>query len=79
MDLWEKAAIIVNDIKQLYGNRDGTQPEIAKIINEKYATHLTTEDIAKVTRQLYYWHTIRRADITTAVVFLDETFRKHIE
>ena len=76
---WKKAHDIVNGIEEQYGNRGGNQADVAEYINQTYSTRLTTNDIAEVTRQLGYRHTVMRTEKKVVAIFLDETFRKHIE
>lgn len=75
---YEIISDIVNDIKNLYENREGSQSDVAKQINKKYNTHLTTENISDVTQQLGYIHTVKRLKEKTVIIFLDESFREHI-
>ena len=76
---WQKAYNIVHDIEEQYGKREGTQPEVAVSINEKYHTNLTENDIANITKQLGYVHTIDRKEEKTVIIFVTETFREHIQ
>lgn len=76
---WKKAHDIVNDIEKQYGNRGGNQADVAECINQTYSTRLTINDIAEVTKQLGYRHTVMRKEEEVVAIFLDETFRKHIE
>jgi len=76
---YEKVGNIVNYIQEIYSNRGGSQADVAMLVNEKNGTSLTTEDVASVTQQLNYWHTVKRSDEKTVIIFLNETFRKHIE
>ena len=76
---WERAYDIVNEIEKQYGKREGAQPDVANCINEKYNAMLTTEDIADITKQLGYYHTVMRKKEKPVVIFLNESFKKHIE
>ena len=79
MHLYEKAGNIVDYIQKVYSSRDGNQADVAKLVNEEFGTSLTTEDVASVTQQFHYWHTVKRSDEKTVIIFLNETFGKHIE
>ena len=66
-------------IQEIYGSRAGSQADVARLVNEKNGTSLTTEDVASVTQQLNYWHTVKRSAEETVIIFLNETFCKHIK
>jgi len=75
---YEKVGHIIDDIQEIYGSRDGSQTDVARLVNEKHGTSLTTEDVASVTQQLNYWHTLKRSNEKTVIIFLSETFREHV-
>ena len=79
MDFYEKARNIIDDIHNIYGNREGTQETVAKSINDKYGTCLTVADVASVTQQFKYWHTVKRSDEKIVIIILSDSFRNHIE
>lgn len=76
---YEKAMNIVNDIHEIYGHREDTQEGVARRVNEKYGTCLTVADIASVTQQFNYWHTVKRSDEKIVIIILSDSFRNHIE
>ena len=74
---WEKAYKAVNMIIECSETRPKTQIELTEYINKELGTHLVEKDISNVTKQLGYCHTIKR-NKDMAMVFLDNTFKKHI-
>lgn len=74
----EKAFKILDDIEELYSTRQGTQADITSRINEKYDTKLRVDDIAGITKQLGYYHTVKRDDLKRVVIFVDKDFKERL-
>ena len=80
----EERREILKYILDEYGDRKGTQAEIAtktnerSKTNERYGTALTPKDVGSITRQEGYYHTVLRDTLTTVLVKLDDTTIKHL-
>ena len=61
---------ILKYILDEYGDRKGTQ--------ERYGTALTPKDVGSITRQEGYYHTVLRDTLTTVLIKLDATTKKHL-
>lgn len=65
-------------IKDKYPNRSATQQEIADEINKKEHTHVTTRNVAEITRQAGYHHTVKRDDKVHPVIIISKNFMKNL-
>ena len=69
---------ILKYILDEYGDRKGTQAEIATKTNERYGTALTPKEVGNITQQEGDYHTVLCDTLTTVLIKLDDTTRKHL-
>ena len=70
---------IINDTEEIYVTRRSTQADLAKQLNERYGTHLTTKDIASVTQQEGYHHGIKKDETQSVMLVLGKATRDHLD
>jgi hypothetical protein len=73
----EKASQIIRYIASHYRDRSCTQVELAHDVNCACHAHLDAEDIALITQQLGYRHTIQRSTLVPVMVHVTERWKRH--
>lgn len=74
----EERREILKYILDEYGDRKGTQAEIATKTNERYGTALTPKEVGNITQQEGDYHTVLCDALTTVLIKLDDTTRNHL-